>query len=144
MSRARQQTLNKIAAYETGQAAIAQAAAAPAAVGATPAQRVKCDDTSKPGLLTPEYTPAEFDAWKRDFQTYFLANRLDAPGVTIAEQRLAQALQLPWSTLQEVVEQGEGREFGYLQRRWVYQCPGGRVQEALPDVCHCPGQRRGL
>ena len=53
-----------------------------------PAQRLKCDDTLKPGLLTPEFTPAEFDAWKRDFQTYFLANRLDAQGVTIAEQRL--------------------------------------------------------
>ena len=36
----------------------------------------------------PEYTPAEFDAWSRDFLTYFLANRLDAQGVTIAEQRL--------------------------------------------------------
>ena len=34
VSRARQQTLNKIAAYETGQGAIAQAAAAPAAAGA--------------------------------------------------------------------------------------------------------------
>ena len=87
ITRARNDALNKIATYEAGQMAQAARPAAPAA-GDGAARRQKVDDSLRPAQLTPEFTPAEFDSWKRDFTTYFNANRLGDVGVQIEEQRL--------------------------------------------------------
>ena len=87
ITRARNDALNKIATYEAGQMAQAARPAVPAA-GDGAARRQKVDDSLRPAQLTPEFTPAEFDSWKRDFTTYFNANRLGDVGVQIEEQRL--------------------------------------------------------
>ena len=81
--------LNKIATYEIGQGVIAGGAAAADGAdggGARP-RHVKVDDSLKPEKLTPEFTPAEFEALKRELNTYFEANRLTEQEVLQSERR---------------------------------------------------------
>ena len=89
ISRARQAALNKIADYEVGQGVVAGAAAGGAndGDGAARHRPAKVDESLKPDKLTPEFTPAEFEAWKREVDTYFEANRLNEQGVSQAEKR---------------------------------------------------------
>ena len=89
ISRARQAALNKIATYEIGQGVVAGAGAGGAqdGDGAARPRPAKVDESLKPDKLTPEFTPAEFEAWKREVETYFEANRLTDQGVSQAERR---------------------------------------------------------
>ena len=41
------------------------------------AGRSKVDDSIRPDKLSADHTPAEFDTWKRDFETYFQVNQMD-------------------------------------------------------------------
>ena len=41
------------------------------------AGRSKVDDSIRPDKLSADHTPAEFDTWKRDFDTYFQVNQMD-------------------------------------------------------------------
>ena len=45
------------------------------------------DDSLQPEKLTPEFTPAEFESWKRELNTYFEANRLNEQEVSQPERR---------------------------------------------------------